>query len=114
MTKPTRLAAKTNRAAHERPTRPAPAYAACRAAAEREALRAAWHSTAPRSGLTPLAQRSRFDRTDGLRATLSIDPVTQAELLTLSAALTAPKVPSFDRDAIEFEVDSLFADLGVE
>ena len=105
MTKPNRINAIAHRAEHERPTRPAPAYAACRAAALREAC----NHPAP----LPRSARSL----DGLRATLSIDPTTQAELLTLSAALTAPKVPSFpmpDRDAIELEVDSLFADLGAE
>lgn len=99
--RPNRINAIAHRAEHERPTRPAPAFTACRAAALREACK---------GRPAPSAHR----HADGLRATLSIDPVTQAELLTLSAALTAPRVPSFDRDAIKIEVDSLFADLGVE
>lgn len=111
MTKPNRINAIAHRAEHERPTRPAPAFTACRAAALREACNG-------RPAPLPRDHRSP----DGLRATLSIDPVTQAELLALSAALTAPRVPQFvgtsfpqlARDAIELEVDSLFADLGAE
>ncbi len=65
MTKPNRLAAVLQRPLHERPTVPAPAFVACKAAALREDY---------------LTQR--LDALE-LGATLRIDPRTQASLLAL-------------------------------
>jgi len=86
MTKPNRLSAVLNRPMHERPTTPAPAYAACRAAALR-------------------AQLAHECLTE-TRATLPTDPRSQRELARLRDALVAPRLPLF----VEAEVDALFAE----
>ena len=94
MTKPNRLQAILNRPAHERdtvpapasderPTRPAPAFTACRAAVERE--------------------RASYEREVDVRAALRTDPASQARLLALRDQVLGGT-------DVELEVDAYFAD----
>lgn len=86
MTKPNRLNAKANRAVHDSPTVPAPAFTAAQVAALRADIRAE------------------------LRSTIPADPTAQAELARMRDALPARPLPTFDRDEVEIEVDAMFAE----
>ncbi len=110
MTKPNRLQAVTARDDHDRPTRPAPApnhptqpapaYAACRAAAERELARAPCHRE--RRSEHPASVERMLTR-----AALRTDARTQQALARLRDELTAPNAL---RPAVELDVDALFSE----
>lgn len=89
MTKPNRLSAVANRSEHTRPTIPAPAFMACKAAA----LRVAVAEGRPATDLT---------------ATLPVDLTSQLALLAIRDSILDRRVTELEVD-VELEVDRLFS-----